>query len=346
MFNIDPINISGFKFNKTGKISKTSLQNLLKQEDTKFGFVEMKLFGTDHVYSLVNFSKVKNFNISSLINDIYLNNDNYHLAENDKIVPFHIARVFENTPIQKDVNFKCNVIDLDSVNEYDWIMLWQLKNIIAGIDAYSTYEKEVDIDYFIGFGNNIYDDNCKFDLEKLDLQYKDKEYQFHKYKYILVYENDDFEFCNEIYNDNFKGVFVYIDGLNCWQYLSNKKYRNLKSFSRIEIRYATTDSPRCFNNVGYHQEYIFDYIENVLFGAIYIPLDIQFSKIFEYNDILIGPSDKRYDALEISVINKEYQTTVLLTHEELGIDQNNHVKYMDKFCLLKLINKIILLKPY
>mgnify|MGYP003295840432 CR=1 FL=1 len=56
--------------------------------------------------------------------------------------------------------------------------------------------------------------------------------------------------------------------------------------------------------------------------------------------------NKRYDALEISVIRKDYQTSVLLTYEELGIDQNNRVKYMDKFCLLSLINKIILLKPY
>mgnify|MGYP003293291519 CR=1 FL=1 len=129
MFNIDPVDIVGFKFNKSEKISKSTLQNLVKQEDTKFGFVEMKLFGIDHVYSLVDFSKVRNFNISSIINDAYL--DNYNLNEDDNIVSFHIARVFANSPIEKDINFKSSILNIGSITEYEWILLWQLKNTIS-----------------------------------------------------------------------------------------------------------------------------------------------------------------------------------------------------------------------
>ena len=357
LLQINPGEIQAFKFTKSEKIIKMSLQNLLKQGNDAIGLVEIELFGISHVYSLIDFSKVKSFNLSKLINDSYTTGVQYFRKEYQEIIPFSLAKIMDDCPIEKDINMLSNTIMIDSLNVEEWILLYQLKNIISGMNEYSN-----DISYMIGFGDSIEDDNCPFILSKLDFGYSDNSYPFHKYKYILKYPNDEFEFCNEIYNDDFEGVFIHISNFNCWQYLSKKKYKTLKQAKRIDIAYATTDSPSCFSNVGYHQEYNIDTFIDLIMYGIYIPIDIYLSKVFE-NSIINNTLKNRYDAIEIRIEGREYKTSVLLTHSELGINQTfgtiknvncnpfeenslrNCVRYMDKFCLLKLINKIILLKP-
>lgn len=355
LLQINPGEIQSFKFTKSEKIIKMSLQNLLNQGDDTIGFVEIELFGISHVYSLIDFSKVKSFTLSKLVNDSYTTGIQYFRREYQDTIPFSLAKVVDDCPIEKDINMLSNTIMIDSLNVEEWILLYQLRNIINGMNEFNN-----DIKYMIGFGNTIEDDNCPFSLSKLDFNYSGNIYPFHKYKYILRYSNDEFEFCNEIYNDEFEGIFIYIPNFKCWQYLSKKKYKTLKQVKRIDIAYATTDSPRCFSNVGYHQEYNIDNFIDLLTHGIYIPIEIYLNKVFEN---CINDFNNRYDAIEIRVEGREYQTSVLLTHSELGINQTfgtvkntnhspfeennlrNTVRYMDKFCLLKLINKIILLKP-
>ena len=348
LLEISPAEITAFKFENNEKIIKTSLQSLVNQDNKTIAFIEMQLFGISHVYSLIDFSKVKKFNYDSLLIDTY--RKHHH-----ETTFLSLSKIIGDCPIEEGINKKSNRIILDLLDSYEWIMLYQLKNIISGMNELSD-ERE-GINYDLSF--EVDDGYCIYDLEKINFDYSDKidSIPFNNYKYILKYGNGDYEFCNTIYNDNFEGIFVKIPLFNCWQYLSKKKYMNLKKVRKVDIIYATTNSPRCFSEVGYHQEYNMDNVMDILLYSIYIPMDIYFSKIFQ--DTTSNFDNKIYDAIEISIKGREYQTTLLLTHDELGIDKifgtknddstisntSNYIKYMDRFCLLKLINKIILLKP-
>jgi hypothetical protein len=360
LFKNCPGEIRAFKFTNHEKIYSTSLQNILKHDNDCIGFVEIQLSGIEHVYSLIDFSKVRNFNIDELTIHNSKTFSKQWLEESEYMVPFHLAKIIEDCPVVKDVNLKSNIILLDTMNIVDWILLYQFKNIINGLNRISDERDRVL--YSIGFGDSVDDNHPMFDLSQLDFSYLYKEYPFYKYKYILKYSNNVFEFCNEIYNTDFEGIFVYIPNFRCWQYMSKKKYKNLMKVKSVDINYATTDSPRCFSDVRHHQEYNIDTFNELLTYGIYIPLDMYFSKVFEDSAACLSIGEKRYDALEISVKGREYQISVLLTHDELGITQRlnnediktntyddinltNYIRYMDKFCLIKLINKIILLKP-
>lgn len=356
LLKINPRDINGFKLTKSGKMIKMPLQNLLNQDDETIGFVEVQLFGIGHVYTLVNFSKLKRFNISNIIssryNPVYFPRD---LGEYE--IPFYIAKMEQDCPIEYDVNVKSNILTLDNLNQTELILLYQLKNMIDGMNYIS--EREDNLTYEFEFGDIAEEDECPFELSKLDFDVHDEDSPFCRYKYILKYPDGKYEFSNEIYNDEFEGIFVYLSNFNCWQYLSKKKYCNLKRAKEVDIRYATTDNPRCFSDVRYYQEYNIDtFIDLILYG-IYIPLNIYFDKLFNDDQ----KTDNRYDAIEINIEGREYRTSVLLTHAELGIDkffssgenkkrdpfEHNRfekcIRFIDKFCLLTLINKIILLKP-
>jgi len=321
--------IKCFKIDNYRKIIKTSLQDIDNSDNDSTVLVEMNFFGINQVYSLMNINKIKKF--VSKIKDI-----------RDIGNMLSLSRVIEDSPIEEGINLKTRSIYLNELNHIDWISIYQLNIILEGMNCIS----DLDIQYDLQIGKYL--DLPTINLSKLDFS-PDEDIN---YKYIFRFNDNSCRFSNElseysIDNENLIGIFIYLKEFNCWQYLSKKRFKTLNYPNSIEIKYAITDSPRCFSKIGYHNLYSISDFYNLLLYSIYLPVDIYFKKEFE--DLQYKISNKIYDALEISVSFENYTTTVLLTHDELGIDnitQNTGILCMDKFWLLKLINNIICLKPY
>lgn len=324
MINVKNANteIRCFNLTSSNKIIKTTLQNIENQKDKSLSLIEMNFFGISQVYSLMDISKV---------NKVIRNISEEGIAEK---LMLSITRVIEDSPIVNGVNLKTRGIYLTELSVADWISIYQLYYLMQGMNSMS----DSDIEYDLQIGKEI-------DIPIVDLS----ELKFSsnvEYKYISRFKDGTYRFSNSIDTYDFEGIFINIPEFNCWQYLSKKKFDIVNYPENIEIKYAITDSPRCFSRVSYFHSYSFDNIESLLIHCISIPIDIYFRKYFEDSNYSL--SSKTYDALEIIIDGDKYSTSVLLTHEELGIDSfnNRNIIFMDKFCLLKLINNIICLKPY
>ena len=334
-----PAHIECMQLTKSGKIKHTTLQNLLNTDRRAMGLVEINLFGISQVYSLLDFDKIKKF--ESLFNESKANNQIGHLT---------LAKSYSDDPLENDVNMKSKLIDFNKFTIFDWINFYQINSVISGLNIISEMTVNDSVEYTFSMQNNL------FDISEIDFNVNKS------YRYIIIYEDGytlrKYVFSNKIPNDYFSAILINIPETNCWQYLSRRKFEILTSISGLEIRYAVTDSPRCFSSIGYHQEYCVENIDDLVKLGIYIPMDIYFNKVFDEYE----PNRKLktgYDALDIYVKHHNYNCSVLLTHKELGIEYTgeNHIWYNDKteadriqyiedFQLLKLIINIISLKPY
>ena len=167
----DSKNISCFIFTEDDQIIKCSLQSIENQGYNSLVLVEMNFFGINHVYSLINISKVREFvkTISKV------SNYNKFLS---------LTRVIGDSPICEGINLKTKQISLSELSFTDWILLYQLNNIIDGMNTITEY----DIQYDMQIGQYL--DNPEIDFSKLNFSpNKDT-----NYKYILKFSNDLFVF--------------------------------------------------------------------------------------------------------------------------------------------------------
>ena len=307
----------------SGKIKHTALTNLLNNGNGGIGLVEINLFGINQVYSLLDFDKIRNFDYSF--------NMSRSLNQHGEL---SLSKAYTDDPLINDVNMKCKSIDISRLTIADWINFYQINSIISGLDIISEMTVNDSVEYTFSLRNNLYDIN--------DIDFRTSI----MYKYIVIY-NDRYEFSNNIPKESFDGILINIPETKCWQYLDRVDFYDLVSILGIEIRYAVTDSPRCFSSIGYYQEYCADNINDLVKLGIYIPMDIYFSKVFEVDEPIRKNRDG-YDALDIYVKHHNYNCSVILTYRELGIDYSadNETGYDDNFQLLKLIINIISLKPY
>ena len=338
LFGINYDDIKCYEIVDNEKIIKADVKSLLNYENDSDGFVEIKMFGIDQVYSLINFRKLRHF--IKMISEINLD------------LNLFIARVLEDTPMIDNVNFKYNSITVKQLTVIDWIFIYQFKSLIDGMNIMSETKYDIDIFHQLNIGTNI-DDMRVMNALEISPDVDETAYS----KYIMVFDKGKCKYCNSIYTDSFKGVFVRLEEFNCWQYLTNEQYFNLIKAKSVSIHYAITDKPTAFSKVIYNQEYFSDTLLQILKQSIYIPCDIYLYRIFDTDkskEVLSLPYfQKTYNALEISVSKKGYTTSIVLTYNELGIsdklysnDYNGSILYVDKFCLLELINNLIHLKPY
>ena len=329
--HIDPSHIQCYKFTNSDKIISTRLKFLMKQDTDELVLVKMPFFGIDDVFSLINLKTVKGW--LKFLSDT--------VSEETML---SLTRILGDSPICDGINLKTKSIITQELSYADWIMLYQLYNLLRGMNTIA----DTDIEYDLQIGKVL--DNPDIDFGKLCFT---PECNF---KYIICYEYS-YEFTNSLNEIDLEsndkvvmGIFIQIPEFNCWQYLSVKKFKTFNKPNNIEVKYATTDSPRCFSRAAYSNLYSLTSIDNIIRYSIYIPVDIYFRKEFEDSNGSI--SNKTYDAIEIVCERENYTTSVLLTHDELGIDSiranlaNNKILYMQKFWLLKLINNVIRLKPY
>ena len=326
LFKLDPSKIRCFNLRDDGEYTKTTLQNLVNDENKSMSLVEIQLFGINQVYTLIDFRKMSHEHFNSVSHNL------------------SISRVLEDTPIIEGINIKSNLIKLDKLSMIDIIFLSQLRTIFSGLNYMSENVLGSDIRHYLTFGDTIDNDISEsiFNVVKPNKK---------NWKYILRLKNNEYVFCQSIYTDDFEGVFIYVDNFNCWQYLSKKKYYNMLSLMSVKISYSIVDSDVCFTKVRHRQKYWADTLQDTLMYAIYIPIDIYFDKIFLPR--FSNPSFGVYDALQLSVNCKDHSTSIILTHDELNINKSIYgvsysttcLRFMDQFCLLKLINNLISIKP-
>ena len=315
-----------FKFTIFDKVVKMNYQNLTNYDNEGLAMVEITVFGLNHVYTLIDLSKVSKF---------------MKLVERRCELTVGISRIVGDSPAFEDINTKSSKTYYESLSSENWISIYQLNNLFAGMNIVSDMDLSNDIQYyldiddkesFIDFGANI-DCEC-----------------------IVLYDNGDYRKCNTIidFRENFKGVFVYISEFNCWQYLSRKKYLNLINIEGVEIRDAITDKPVCYSEVQYTNEYYIDNPIKLLKIGIFVPVNLYIGNIFDRNNMQIRMEES--DAINIHIFRAGEDVDILLTYHELGIRYNEYgtltdmsnkkgIVPMKHFSIIDLINNLICIKP-
>ena len=327
IMQLDARKIKCYTFDDCGKMIKMSLQSLVNKGNERRALVEIPMFGINQVYTFIDLDKMQNYEIlKSKLSVQYLS----------------ISRVIEDSPIIEGINIKSNKIHLTQLSIIDLIYLSQIRSLLNGMNDISHKMLDSDIRHYLTLGKSIDEDigDSVFNFVKSC-----------KNRYIMKFKNDKYRFCDNVYTDDFEGIFIYIEEYNCWQYLSRQKYLNLFDITSVTLSYSIVDTPNCFSDVKYLQQYYAEDISEILKYLIYIPVDIYFNKIF--SDITVNPLEKAYDSLAISVNSNRYTTSIVLTYDELNINKaiygvrhsESSLIFMEKFCLLKLINNLISLKP-
>ena len=304
--------IKSFKLTNSHKILPTSPQSLVNSENYDLVLVEMSLLGMDHVYSLLPTFKSRT----------YFNEELCSIENREATI--QISRVIGDSPVADKINIFSNTISTKDISLENWISLYQMECIFEGMNTISAMELDSDISY------QIDTDIC--DISSIDFKCDIK------YKYIVLYANDTYEFANSFYWDKCKGVFVYIPEFNCWQYVSKKKWNNLNHSTGIELREAIVTSHLSCSEITHQQEYYASNIFDLIKYSIYIIVDLRMREIFMNSPEYFYLEREQKAALDVTISIGDEKITALFTFEEL-------YSHIHKFSILKLINNLICLKP-
>lgn len=198
-----------------------------------------------------------------------------------------------------------------------------------------------------------------------------------KYKYYI--ENPmRVWFTNNLNVQNFHRLLVYIPGFDLWQEVTAEELDRLQRMESFKISYARVNAPYCYDKVWFNSEFYADTVEDLLFNAIAIPTDIAWHHMFrwqrtdtpeskkyhEYSEEELkscGPlKSEEYEALSFDVKCYDFNMSLVLTQEEIGINNPAYKKanavgieygpahYNNRrgdFSMLDLINDIMKLRP-
>lgn len=200
-----------------------------------------------------------------------------------------------------------------------------------------------------------------------------------KYRYYIENYSRAW-FSNNLNVHNFHRVLIYIPGFDLWQELNPTELDLLQRMETFKISYARVNALHCYDKVWFNSEFHADTVEDLLFNAIAIPTDITWRSMFhwqrtdtsspkryhEYTDeerearsrAPIVERDE-YEALGFDVKCYDYNMSLVLTQEEIGVNNPSYRKsdgvgieygplYNNRrgdFSMLDLIINIMKLRP-
>ena len=315
------------KFTPDGsKIIKSSSQDILNQVNEYPVFLEISLFGLNDVYSLIDISKLTHtYNI--------LKKYNYNTS-------YSLIKLIGDSPLEEGVNMKSKYLG-NQISISSLLYLYQIQQVLSGMNIITENELEQDTSYELKLSISNEDEIVE-DIE-LSLS-SNNEMNIDAYKYMLIFSNNSYQLCNEINTKNFEYLMIRIPEFNCWYKLSKKKYFSLINVDNVNISYVLTDSDFCFSENIYTYGFNISSSEELLKYCIFISLDIYFKIIFK--DLEITSFDEiMSEALAFTIEMKDCTLSLTLSYKEMGIYLENKEMLNKEFSLVKLINKIIRLKP-
>lgn len=381
--------------------------------------IQVNVFGTNRLYKLVDAKKLRDYRnlVKDSINleTGYANYDGNKfcgIEDPTEVSTFFWGMMSKDTVPARNINFKTRLVNnRRAFTPAQALEFYIQKGIVDGMNEMYR-ENGIDTQLYIGFSTYHFDadaeitDECGYRTDNPDdkaffghsmaeasavlegeIPFNDvipnfnpEGYEPGKYKYILdLPYSRNVRFANNVLSDEFHRIFVHIPEFDLWQELDRNEVAKLQALNTGKIIYSRVDDPHCFSKVAYGTQFDMDSIEDILYAAVAIPMDIRWHQAFDwqkpnnskmdrYGDIPPEGDDPtlrplnfvEYEALSFEFDCYQYFLKMTLSQEELGIGNNNSVKQRETemsecpevgyyrgadFWMLGLIIQILGLRP-